>query len=170
MSEEVVAARPYVHLLEDRDPVAVLRETPGRIFDMMKILTPEQVENKPARGKWSVREVLCHLADCEIAWAWRLRLIFGTDNPTLQPFDQDAWARAYEGAGYTTSSARATWTATRQWNLALIDGLSDAEKRRPAQHPELGSLTLWSVVEIAAGHDLHHLNSLEKLVHGVASA
>lgn len=163
MSEEKALARPYVHLLEDRDPVEVLRSTPARLNKVLGSLSTEAIERKPSEHKWSVREILCHLADCEIAWAWRLRLIYGDDNPTLQPFDQDRWAPAYDGGGSTTDAARATWNSVRRWNLALIDGLSDEQKQRPAIHPELGPITLWSVVEIAAGHDLHHINSLERV-------
>lgn len=169
MSEEAKLARPYVHLLEGRDPAAVMRDTPGHLADLLKAMSPEAIENKPAPGKWSVREILCHLADCEIAWAWRLRLIYGANDPTLQPFDQDPWARAYDGVGYTTSAARATWVAVRQWNLDLIEGLSQEDRCRPATHPELGPITLWTVVEIAAGHDLHHLTALEKLAPKLAT-
>ena len=164
MSEEATLARPYAHLLEGRDPVEVLRATPGKLADLLKLLSTEQIEYKPAPNRWSVREILCHLADCEIAWAWRLRFIYGADNPMLQPFEQDPWARAYDGVGYTTSAARSTWIAVRAWNLALIEGLSEDDKRRPATHPELGPVTLWNIAEIAAGHDLHHLKSLEKVV------
>lgn len=162
-------ALPYVHLLEDRDPIVVLRETPGRIFDLLKPMTPEAVESKPTPGKWSIREILCHLADCEIAWAWRLRMVYGAEDPTLQPFDQNRWAKAYHGAGYATATARAAWIGLRQWNLALIDALSEHERRRPAVHAELGPVTLWNIVEIAAGHDLHHLHALEQLA-GVQQA
>ena len=163
MSEEAALARPYVHLLEGRDPEVVLRETPAKLADILKLMSAQQIEFKPAPHKWSVREILCHLADCEIVWAWRLRLIFGADHPTLQPFEQDPWAKAYDGPGYTTASARATWTAVRQWNMALIERLSEEEKRRSALHPELGPVSLWNIVEIIAGHDLHHLHSLEKV-------
>ena len=161
MSEE--KARPYVHLLEGRDPVEILRATPSRLIKILTALPPEAVEHKPASHKWSIREILCHLADCEVAWAWRLRHVYGSDNPTLQAFEQDAWARAYDGVEYTTEAARSTWVPLRRWNVALIDGLSEADKRRPATHPELGNITLWNIVEIAAGHDLHHLGALEKL-------
>lgn len=172
MSEEASLARPYVHLLEGRDPVEIMRSTPGRLTDLLKPLSSEAIEHKPAPEKWSIREILCHLADCEVAWAWRLRLIYGSrtptkngpsENPVLQPFDQDPWARAYDAPGYTTAAARATWTALRQWNLALIEGLSDEDKHLPATHPELGEVTLWTIVEIAAGHDVHHITSLEKV-------
>lgn len=163
MSEEQAIARPYVHLLENRDPIEVLRNTLTRLPRVLGALSQEQIEHKPAPHKWSVREILCHLADCEIAWAWRLRQIYGSEPSSLQPFEQDAWAKAYIGPGYTADTARATWTALRRWNLALLESLSDEQKLRPAHHPELGDITLWTVAEIAAGHDLHHLDSLEKL-------
>lgn len=163
MSEEQALARPYVHLLEGRDPAEVLRTTPARLSRVLGALSPEQIEFKPAPHKWSVREILCHMADCEIAWAWRLRLIYGSDNPTLQPFEQDPWAKAYEGAGYTTEAARTAWSAARRWNLALIETLTDEQKGRSATHPELGQITLWTIAEIAAGHDIHHMNQLEKV-------
>ncbi len=167
MSEEATLARPYVHLLEGRDPAQVLRETPGKLAELLRALSPEAIESKPAPGKWSIRELLCHLADCELAWAWRLRIVYGSADdetgPVLQTFEQDTWARAYDGSSYTTSAARATWSAVRQWNLALLDSLSEEDKRRRASHPELGPVTLWHIAEIAAGHDLHHLAGLEKL-------
>ena len=163
MSEEQTIARPYVHLLEGRDPAEVLRATPARLNKVLNGMSPEQIEHKPAPTKWSLREILCHMADCEIAWAWRLRLIYGSDNPTLQPFEQDAWAKAYEGSGYTVETARASWNAARRWNLALIDSLTEEQKQRPATHPELGKIHLWTVAEIAAGHDVHHLTQLERV-------
>ena len=81
--------------------------------------------------------------------------------PLVQPFDQDPWARAYDGVRYTAEAAITTFTVLRTWNLALIETFSEADKRRPAHHPEIGDVTLWAIVEIAAGHDLHHLKALE---------
>ena len=161
MSEEAALIRPYTHLLEGRNPAEVLRETPARLQAVLTQMTPEAIAGKPGPNKWSLREVLCHIADCEVAWAWRLRLIYGANNPTLQPFEQDLWAGAYDGARYTGETAMATFTTLRTWNLALIETFSDRDKQRPAHHPELGDVTLWTMVEIAAGHDLHHLKALE---------
>lgn len=163
MSEETVPAYPYVHLLNGRDPAEVMRSTPDRLGASLSAFSTDQVAYAPAPGKWSVREILCHMADCEVAWAWRLRKIYGEDHPTLQPFEQDAWARAYSGSGYTAEVALQTWKALRAWNLCLLDTLGEPDKARSAQHPALGELTLWNIVEIAAGHDLHHLDALGKL-------
>ena len=163
MTEETALTRPYTHLLEGRDPSEILRATPDRLHAIVQNLGPEAVAHKPAPHKWSVREILCHIADCEVAWAWRLRLVYGAENQVVQAFDQDPWARAYDSAAYTAEMALARFTALRMWNLMLIETFSDADKQRSAHHPEIGDMTLWTVVEIAAGHDLHHLKTLEKL-------
>lgn len=150
---------PYAAELGGRDPLTVLRETPARLARVLDALSAEQIEKRPAPEKWSVREIVAHLADCEIAWAWRLRYVYGADRPVLQPFDQDAWARSY--AVYTCADARRTFEALRAWNVAFARGLSDMERRKSLIHPERGEETLWTIVEIMAGHDLHHLARLE---------
>lgn len=170
MSEETLPVRPYVHLLQGRDAAAVMRETPAALDALLAHFTPEEISTRPAPQKWSLREVLCHIADCEIAWAWRLRQTYGEDKPLLQGFEQDPWARAYDGVLYTTEQALSTWRALRAWNLALIETLSEDDKARPAVHADAGAMTLWTLVEIAAGHDLHHLAGLQKLVAARAGA
>ena len=162
MSEETAHERPYIHLLAGRDPAEILRATPAELRAVVERLGPDAVNTRPAPERWSVRELLCHIADCEVAWAWRLRQTYGSDKPQLQPFEQDPWARAYDGVLYTTDTALNTFTTLRAWNLALIETFSEADKARPAHHPEIGDLSLWHIVEIAAGHDLHHLKALEK--------
>jgi uncharacterized damage-inducible protein DinB len=149
----------YISLLEGRNAAEVMAETPGRLAVLLDGVTAEKAERSPAPGKWSLRELMAHLADSEIAWSWRMRQVFSEDNPNLQPFDQDYWAKVY--STYSFTQAVSTWKALRAWNLAFLHGLSAADKARPATHPEVGTMTLWTVVSIAAGHDLHHLRALE---------
>ena len=156
----------YISLVPEQDPRPLLETQARDLLDLVATIDEGRGGFRYAEGKWSIREVLCHLADCEIAWAWRLRSIYGASNPSLQPFDQDSWSRAYQGVGYTAGAARATWVAVRHWNLDLIEVLSEEDKHRPAVHAELGPVTLWTMVEIAAGHDLHHLAALEKISAG----
>jgi uncharacterized damage-inducible protein DinB len=153
-----VSVNPYAHALAGRSPLEVIRETPGRLAKVLAGMTPEQIEAAPAPGKWSVREVVAHLADCEIAFGFRLRQVHAGE-PLIQPFDQDAWARAYDG--YSAASALAAFTALRAWNVLFVHGLSEADKLLSATHPERGEMTLWTVVETMGGHDLHHLRVLE---------
>jgi uncharacterized damage-inducible protein DinB len=151
---------PYREALGAHDPQQVIAETPLRLARALEALTPEQVETQPAPGKWSVREIVVHLADCEVVWSWRLRQVLGEEHATIQPFDQEAWSRVY--AAYSLAQARACFEALRAWNVAFVGALSEADKQRPVTHPERGEEMLWDIVQIMAGHDLHHLERLEK--------
>jgi uncharacterized damage-inducible protein DinB len=152
-----VSVNPYAYALAGSDPAKVIAETPERLAALLEGLTPEQIEASPALGKWSVREVVSHLADCEIAFGFRLRQALAGES-MIQPFDQDAWARAY--GAYSAELALATFAALRDWNLAFIGELSESDKLLPVNHPERGTMTLWAIVETMAGHDLHHLQKL----------
>lgn len=150
---------PYAYALAGRAPVAVMEQTPQRLTDLVARLSSERTEARPAPGKWSVREIVAHLADCEIGFGFRLRQAYGGVG-TAQPFDQDAWARSY--GAYSFAEGLATFKALRAWNLAFIAGLSEADKQLPFTHPERGEMVLWTIVETMGGHDLHHLTRLEQ--------
>ena len=143
---------------------AVLAATPGRLHQLCCELTPEQIEAPWAPGKWSPREIVAHLADCELAFSFRFRqtLAAAAHAPAaVQPFDQDAWAGRY--AAYTLPEALELFRAARLWNLKLIGSLSAADLEREAMHPERGAMTFQLQTELVAGHDLNHLKQLESV-------
>ena len=150
---------PYASYLGDRSPSGVIRETPGKLAGILRGLSDAEANRSPAPGKWSVREILCHLADCEVVFAFRIRQTLAEPDPVIQPFDQDHWARAY--AAYTADAALATFTAVRQWNISLIQSLPPEAFLRPVTHPERGTMTLQTVIETMGGHDLNHLRQME---------
>jgi uncharacterized damage-inducible protein DinB len=150
---------PYAEALGGRDADAVIATTSARLEKVFESKSAEELEQRPAPGKWCLREVMAHLADCEIAWGWRLRQVLAEEHAVLQPFDQDAWARMY--GAYSFSAAWATYKAMRAWNVAFVKDLNEAEKEKMYTHPERGEERLWTMVEIMAGHDLHHLKTLE---------
>jgi uncharacterized damage-inducible protein DinB len=154
-----MALVPYAETLGGRDPQAVIAETPVRWARVLEDIVAAQADVPTAPGKWSVREIVAHMADCEIAWSWRLRQAYGEEHAKIQPFDQDAWSRVY--AAYSLAEAKALFFALRAWNVAFVGALSEAEKHKPVTHPERGEETLWTIVQIMAGHDLHHLVRLE---------
>ena len=155
-----MSLNPYAGALGEREPVEVIRSTPERVEAVLNRLSAEQVEKRPAPNKWSVREIMAHLTDCEIAFGFRLRQA-AAGVGLVQPFDQDDWARNY--GEYSFAAAKATYRAVRAWNLAFIGSLTDEQRARAVTHPERGTMTVWTIVETMAGHDLHHLASLEKL-------
>jgi uncharacterized damage-inducible protein DinB len=144
------------------DPLEVTRATPARLENLLRSPAPEKLTLSPAPGKWSVRDILSHLADCEVVFAFRLRQALAEDHHVIQPFDQDRWAATY--GAYDARMALAAFAAVRQWNLALIAGLKAGDFDKPLNHPERGDMSLRTVVETMAGHDLNHLRQVEALL------
>src|SRR5687768_10012093 len=74
-------------LLGDQDPMAVLRDTPSMLPRAIEGLSPGQLRESEGPGKWSIGQVVHHLADSEVVWAWRMRLILAQDRPQLTGYD-----------------------------------------------------------------------------------
>ena len=151
---------PYADFLDGRPLETILAATPRAIAEYLDILGPNQ-SRKPAPGKWSAAEIVSHLADCEIVFAFRLRQTLAEDEHVIQPFDQDYWALQYPGV--SAALALATLSAVRQWNLRLIQSVLPAAAGKTVTHPERGPMTLQTIVETMAGHDLNHLAQLRRL-------
>jgi uncharacterized damage-inducible protein DinB len=157
-----MATNPYATFMAGLDPLAVTRATPARLENLLQSSAPEKLTLSPGPDKWSVRDILCHLADCEVVFAFRLRQALAEDHHVIQPFDQDHWAATY--SHYDARMALAAFSGVRQWNLALIGGLKPADFNKPLNHPERGDMTLQVVVETMAGHDLNHLRQVEAIL------
>jgi hypothetical protein len=152
---------PYAHCLGEQDARAVLAATPGLLHTAVCALTPEQIEAPYAPGKWSPREIVVHLAECELAFSFRMRQALVDNPPMAQPFDQTAWSKHY--APYDVPSALELFRATRGWNMKLIGGLSAADFAREFEFPGRGTLTFMTILETMAGHDLNHLPQIQGL-------
>ncbi len=152
---------PYAKFLDGRDPIPVITSTADRLRALAEPLSPAQADAAPAPGKWSVRELIAHLADCELVFSFRLRQTLSEEHAIIQPFDQEIWATRY--AAYDLASALALFTAARNWNLKFLTTVDEADRHRPTTHPERGTMTLWTIVETMAGHDINHLLQLEQI-------
>lgn len=152
---------PYAKYIDGQPLEAILSSTPGEIERLLQAMGPEKTTAAPAPGKWSPAEILCHLADCELVFAFRLRQTLAEDGPTIQPFDQEKWAATY--AGIPAALALEVFSALRRWNLRLISVALPEAAERPVTHPERGPMTFMTIVETMAGHDRNHLGQLEKM-------
>ena len=153
---------PYAPALGERVAREVLPKTAWRLSQIVEKASPERLEHSPAPGKWSIREILCHLADTEMVFAFRLRQTLAEPHHLIQPFDQDLWAQSYRA--YDVEAALAVFTAVRAWNVRLIDNLAPEAFSKTVTHPERGDMTFQTIFETMAGHDLHHLKQIEALV------
>jgi hypothetical protein len=158
---------PYASYLGAEDPLIVLEKTPSRLVELARSIGKARLNQPRAPQKWSPREILAHLADCEIAFGFRYRQAIAEPNHTVQPFDQDLWAKSY--AVYEVGQALETFAALRRWNLNLIRSLTVEQWAKPVSHPERGKLTLRALVETAAGHDVNHLRQLESVANQPAA-
>jgi uncharacterized damage-inducible protein DinB len=140
--------------------MTVLKATPKRLQELAQQLGPAGLERSWAPGKWSARKVLCHLADCEIAFGYRWRQVVAQPHHLIQPFDQDDWAAGYDSLG--AEEALASFSALRRWSLAWLATLPPAAFSKPLTHPERGELTLRDLLALTAGHDRNHLGQLEQ--------
>jgi hypothetical protein len=159
---------PYASFLGGRKPVEVITGTTDRLAAVTTALGREGVERRPAPNKWSAREIVCHLADTEVVFAFRLRQAIAQRNHVIQPFDQDTWAANY--SAYDIQSALATFAMVRAWNLTFIRSLPPDAFSRTLTHPERGGMTFQVLVETMAGHDLNHLRQLDAIVAASSSA
>jgi hypothetical protein len=158
---------PYASHLGNRNAREVIAETPRKLTDLVAQLGPPGLERSLAPGKWPARLILCHLADCETVFAFRLRQALAEPYHVIQPFDQDVWAVRYSNADART--ALAVFSATRQWNLALLDTVTPEELSKTLNHPERGDMTFQTVIETIGGHDLNHLQQLETIASQAAA-
>ncbi|MGD0546242.1 MAG: DinB family protein [Terracidiphilus sp.] len=159
---------PYARFLNGRKLDAILESTAKHIASLLNVMGPKKVNVKPRPGKWSAAEIVCHLADSELAFAFRLRQTLAEDAPVIQPFDQERWALTYPGL--SAEQALEVFTAVRKWNLLLIEIALPAAAERPVTHPERGEMTFQTLIETMAGHDINHLLQLQKLELGIPCA
>jgi hypothetical protein len=152
---------PYASYLGNANPMEVIAATPGKLSALAQKLGGEKVSKSPAPGKWSAREIFCHLADCEVVFAFRLRQTLAEPHHVIQPFDQDGWAKTY--AAYDAQSALELFSAVRRWNVTLINSVPKEAHAKVVTHPERGAMTFESIFHTMAGHDINHLRQLEKI-------
>jgi uncharacterized damage-inducible protein DinB len=154
-----MALNPYARFVDGRDPQVVIAETAVKLATAARQIGPAGLNKSIAPGKWSPREILCHLADAELAFAFRLRQTLAEPHHVVQPFDQDQWAKPY--SAIPAEAALAAFTALRNWNLVLLGTVPAEAYSKPVSHPERGTMTFGTLVETMAGHDTNHLRQLE---------
>lgn len=161
---DFMTQNPYANFLGDANPIEVISSTAMRLASLTSGLCPEDTDAPIAPGKWSIRQLMVHLADCEIAFAFRLRQALA--GVQIQPFDQDTWAENYDR--YSLVAALDTFGAVRAWNVAFAKDMTADEKACTVNHPERGDMTVWTIIETMAGHDLNHLGQIERAARAVS--
>lgn len=149
--------------VEGREPLKIQKTTAKKLQKLIKPLSKKQIRRRPAPGKWSIAEILAHLADTEIAGSWRMRLIMGLDGTPVVAFDQDAWAKAFAYADRDPQESLKVFRVLRENNLSLLKSIPPRLWEHHGMHSERGRETIAHIVRMFAGHDLNHLQQIEKI-------
>jgi uncharacterized damage-inducible protein DinB len=150
-------------LLGPRNPIEVLEQTAPALREFLDGLTPEQIARPEAEGKWSVRQVLQHLADSDLVWGYRVRMVLAHDRPPLTGYDQDLWAERLRYHEADANQALRDFEVLRRANLRLLARASAQDLRRVGVHAERGEESVEHMIRLYAGHDLLHLRQLDRI-------
>jgi hypothetical protein len=151
---------PYGEHLEGRDPVEALRTSLSDYRTLFSRLTPDQWSRPWSPGKWTVGQVVLHVAQWEMIFGVRVRCGLTIPNFTVQPMNQDPFVDL-ESKAVDGPTAAAALLAMRQMNLALAASLTAAERAIVVNHPERGPIDVNDMLVTLAGHGLHHLKQLQ---------
>ena len=151
---------------EGKDPMRLQQAAPKKLASLIKGKTKKQLAHRPAPDKWSIAEILAHLADAELAIAWRLRQVLSNNAIPLQAYDQDLWARTFNYARRDPRISLATFRTLREANLALLKSVPRKLWDNYGVHSERGNESVNHVVQMVSGHDLNHLQQVEGILKG----
>jgi hypothetical protein len=157
----------YLEALGGDDPVVAMAEAPDRLRRLVRGLTEKQLAVSPAPGKWSIREIVAHLADSEVVLGSRYRFIAAMDRPPLPGYDQDAFVENLGIARATTADLLDDFAMARAVNIGLLERVGEAAWERVGIHAERGEESLGRLVTMYAGHDRVHLLQIETIRTGL---
>ena len=152
------------------DPLALQAKAPDVLAALVEGLSAEQLEQRPAPGKWSIREIVAHLADDELVGAYRIRLILSAPGTAIQAFDQDVWARTGRYSTRDINESLTLYRILRLANLKLLQSLTAEEWDMSGVHAERGVESLRDIAMYFAGHDVNHFQQIESILRQLGKA
>jgi DinB family protein len=149
---------------EGKQPLAVQAATAKKLEGLIKGVPAGKLRKRPAPDQWSVNEILAHLAECEIVGSFRMRLILGSPGTPMTAFDQNAWVVSGHYDKRDPRSSLELFRTLRAANLALLKSLTPEQWKHYGMHAERGQESIEHIVRMFAGHDLNHLQQVERIL------
>lgn len=146
------------------DPLKIQAATAKKIERLIRGVPLSKLRKRPAPDKWSVSEILAHIADTEIVGAWRMRYILGAPGTPIQAFDQDSWVQSGHYDKRDPRKSLEQYRVLRETNLALLKTLTSEQWKLSGMHSERGEESIEHIVRMFAGHDLNHLQQIERIL------
>jgi len=120
-----------------------------------------ELDFRPGENKWSVRMIVCHLADAEVVASMRFRQIIAEEDPRLEGFNGNAWADHLDYHKRKISQALETFRRMRGENYEILKDLSESAFARSGRHTELGQVTLLDLLKRNAEHAESHVKQVQ---------
>jgi uncharacterized damage-inducible protein DinB len=149
--------------IDGKDPLKVQKSTAKKLEKLTRRLSKKEIRRRPGSGKWSVSEILAHLADAEVVGSWRIRQILGADGTPIQAYDQNVWAKTFRYEDRDPRESLKFFRMLRENNLLLLKSVPRKLWENHGMHAERGKETIAQIVRMFAGHDLNHLQQIEKI-------
>jgi hypothetical protein len=150
--------------VEGKQPLAVQAATAKKLERLIKGVPTAKLRKRPAPGKWSVSEIVAHLADTEIVGGFRMRMILGAPGTPIAAFDQDSWVTSGHYGKRDPRKSVEQFRVLREANLALLKSLTPEQWKDYGMHSERGQETIQHIVRMFAGHDLNHLQQIQRIL------
>ena len=149
--------------IDGKDPLKVQKSTAKKLDKLTRRLSKKEIRRRPAPGKWSIAEILAHLADAEVVGSWRIRQILGADGTPIQAYDQNVWAETFRYEDRDPRESLKLFRVLRENNLLLLKSVPSKLWENHGMHAERGKETIAQIVRMFAGHDLNHLQQIGKI-------
>lgn len=150
--------------VEGKQPLVVQGATFKKLTRMIKGVPTARLFKRPSLDKWSVSEILAHLADGEIVGAFRLRFILGSPGASIVAYDQDKWVSSGHYDKRDPQESLQLFRTLREANLALLRSLTPDQWKLSGVHSERGQESIEHMVRMFAGHDINHLLQMERIL------
>ena len=169
MQNAAAYVKLLMDLLGDRDPFTVQEELLAALEKEIAGVDEAILRRHEKPGKWSILQVLQHLADSELVVRYRMRLALAQPGAQILGYDQDLWAN---GLNYNDADPAETLEflgVLRKANLKMLRTLNDEQMARYGLHNERGRESVRKMMQMAAGHDLLHRNQIKRIkrAHGI---
>lgn len=145
------------------DPIDILESTISRLEALTLSLEKKGLRDRPSPDKWTSAQILAHLAEAEIVWAYRFRKVLGASGEAIEAYDQNSWVK---NSGYLQSDphlALSLFQMVRKANVSWLKSLTPEQLEHFGIHSERGKESIAQMVRMMAGHDINHLQQMERI-------
>ena len=126
----------------------------GRLLDGA---TDDEYDFRPDPDRFTLREVVAHLADWEPIWLRRMEAMAREETPLLPGYDESQFAIDHDYAHADVAGELAKFREARARTVAFLGGLTPAQWARTGRHGDWGTVTVYDLAALVCGHDGYHL-------------